>query len=50
MIEDDPKKIDTFKKIIECIKLELHEYIDNPTDQTASYLYATMSSIPFKYK
>lgn len=47
---DDPNQIDTFKKIIECIKRDLHEYIDNPTDETASALYPSMGSLPFKYE
>lgn len=48
--EDDPKSIDTFAKIIGCIKRDLHDYIDNPNNQTASALYLSMGSIPFKYK
>ena len=47
---DDPKKIDTYEKIVKCIKRDLHDYIQEPNDQTASVLYASMGSIPFKYE
>ena len=47
---DDPKRIDTYEKIIGCIKRDLIDYITEPTDQNASELYASMGSIPFKYK
>jgi len=47
---DDPKSIDTFDKIIKNIKEDLHKYIDHPNNETASMLYASMGSIPFKYE
>jgi hypothetical protein len=50
MNEDDPKSIDTFEKIIKCIKNDLHTYVDNPSNTTASLLYSSMGSVPFKYK
>ncbi|HEY0087265.1 MAG TPA: hypothetical protein VGB37_00385 [Candidatus Lokiarchaeia archaeon] len=48
-MNDDPKQIDTFEKIIKSIKEELHKYIDNPNNETASALYPAMGSIPYKY-
>ena len=48
--EDDPNKIDTYEKIIETIKRDLREYIEDPNDQTASLLYSSMGAIPYKYK
>lgn len=48
MTED--KKIDTFEKIIKNIKEDLHKYIDNPNNETASALYPSMGSLPFKYE
>ena len=47
---DDPKMIDTYEKIIKNLKEDLITYIKEPNDQTASVLYASMGSIPFKYK
>jgi hypothetical protein len=47
---DDPNQIDTFAKVIESIKKDLHAYIDNPTNETASALYPSMGALPFKYK
>lgn len=43
-------ELDTFKKIIENIKEDLHKYIDEPNDENASSLYSSMGSIPYKYK
>ena len=48
-MEDDPKKIDTFEKIIKNIKTDLHTYVDKPNNRNASLLYSSMGSIPFKY-
>lgn len=47
---DDPKMIDTYEKIVKCIKRDLEVYIKNPNDLTASSLYSSMGSIPFKYE
>jgi hypothetical protein len=50
MIEDDPTQCDTFEKIIKNIKEELHAYVDNPNNETASALFPAMGSIPYKYE
>lgn len=48
--DDDPKKIDTYKKIIKNIKEDLIDYVKDPNNQTASVMYSSMGSIPFKYE
>jgi len=48
--KDDPKKIDTYKKVIDEIKRDLHTYVAHPNNENASLLYSSIGSLPFKYK